>query len=145
MDEMEGRAERKSQKRWLFRGHWEPNVQIKKGMLVRCKAKFHPVAFATTDEYQDDDLFTQQEDYWRDYWKDSGHPHGHTLKHRQTLVNVAYVSFTKDGIKPISKKIYIYPREQLAPLSQTKIERLYARFEQGSGSIEVSPIGGAIH
>ena len=129
--------------------YWKPNVQIKKGMLVRCKAKFRPFAFTTTDEYQNDDLFKQQEDYWRDYWKDSVHPPGHTLKGslkgRRTLVDVAYVSFTKDGIKPISKKIYIYPREQLAPLSQTKIERLYALLEQGNGNIKVSPIEEAIH
>jgi len=114
-------------------------------MLVRCKAKFHPLAFATTDEYQNEDLFRQQEDYWRDYWKDSAHLPSHTLKRRRTLVDVAYVSFRKDGIKPISKKIYIYPREQLSPLSQTKIEKLYARLEQGNGKIEVSPIEEAIH
>ena len=117
------------------------SVQIKKGMLVRCKAKFRPVAFATTDEYQNDDLFTQQEYYWKDYWKDSVHPPGHTLKGRRTLVDVAYVWFTKDGVKPISKKIYTYPREQLSPLSQTEIEELYARFEQGNGNIKVSQMG----
>jgi len=111
-------------------------------MLVRCKAKFRPVAFATTDEYQNEDLFRQQEDYWKDYWKDSGHPLGHTLKRRRTLVDVAYVWFTKDGIKLISKKTYTYPREQLAPLSQTETERLYARLEQGNGNI---PIEEAIH
>ncbi len=114
--------------------YWKPSVQIKKGMPVRCKAKFRPLAFAATDEYQNDDLFTQQEDYWRDYWKDSVHPPGHTLKGRRTLVDVAYVWFTKDGIKPISKKIYTYPREQLSPLSQTKTEKLYARLEQGNGA-----------
>ena len=123
------------------RSRWKPSVQIKKGMLVRCKAKFRPVAFATTDEYQNDDLFRQQEDYWRDYWKDSVHPPGHTLKRRRTLVDVAYVRFTKDVIKPISKKIYTYPREQLSPLSQTEIEELYARFEQGNGNIKVSQMG----
>ena len=110
-------------------------------MLVRCKAKFGPIAFATTDEYQNEDLFRQQEDYWKDYWKDSVHPPGHTLKRRRTLVDVAYVWFTKDGIKPISKKIYIYPREQLSPLSQTDIEELYARFEPGNGNIKVSRVG----
>ena len=121
--------ERKSPERCFHLPRWRPSVQIKRGMLVRCKAKFRPVAFATTDEYQNDDLFTQQEDYWKDYWKDSVHPPGHTLKGRRTLVDVAYVWFTKDGIKPISKKIYTYPREQLEPLSQTKIEILYARLE----------------
>jgi len=110
-------------------------------MLVRCKAKISFFAFATTDEYQNEDLFRQQEDYWKDYWKDSGHPRGHTLKRRRTLVDVAYVWFTKDGIKPISKKIYIYPREQLSPLSQTEIEELYARLEQGNGNIKVSQMG----
>ncbi|GAI59360.1 unnamed protein product, partial [marine sediment metagenome] len=51
MDEKEGIAERKSQERWSLWDHWKPSVQIKKGMLVRCKARFRPVAFATTDEY----------------------------------------------------------------------------------------------
>ena len=121
MDKKERRAERKPRKRLA---RWKPSVQIKRGMLVRCKAKFSFLALATTDEYQNEDLFRQQEDYWKDYWKDSVHPLGHTLKRRRTLVDVAYVRFTKDVIKPISKKIYTYPREQLSPLSQTEIERL---------------------
>lgn len=132
MDTEETRAERKSQERWSLWPRWKPSVQIKKGMLVRCKAKFSFVAFATTDEYQNEDLFRQQEDYWKDYWKDSGHPHGHTLKRRRTLVDVVHVRFVKGGIKLISKKTYIYPREQLSPLSQTETERLYALLEQES-------------
>ncbi len=145
MDKKEGIAERKPPERWSPWDHWKPSVQIKKGMLVRCKARFRPVAFATTDEYQNEDLFRQQEDYWKDYWKDSVHPPGHTLKRRRTLVDVAYVWFGKDGIKPISKKIYTYPREQLSPLSQTETERFYALLEQGNGNIKVSPIEEAIH
>lgn len=132
MDKEERTEERKSQKSWFPRLNWRPSVQIKKGMLVRCKAKISFFAFATTDEYQNEDLFRQQEDYWKDYWKDSGHPPGHTLKRRRTLVDVVHVRFVKGGIKLISKKTYIYPREQLSPLSQTETERLYALLEQES-------------
>lgn len=92
---------------------WKPGIIIKKGMLLQAKGKRQPFIVAMTDEYTDEEGWQNQEKYWMP----------HELKHRHALVDVMHIRFNQGAISPNGKKVYIYPREQLSPLSEDEINQ----------------------
>jgi hypothetical protein len=103
------------------RYRWFGSVIIKKKML--CYAKHvsdNPLVLAVSNEYEDAEEWERQVKFWHKKYR-------HPLRQRHTLVQCQHINILNGEIimhKPPYNKIYIFPREQLSPLSCDEVDKL---------------------
>jgi hypothetical protein len=97
---------------------WRSDVLIKKKMLLRSRYSYD-LLLSISGEFEDETEWQNQVKYWQQRYK-------FKLLNRHTLVKTVHVT-TKDGdvvqISPPGKE-YIYPREQVCPLSCDETDQL---------------------